>query len=125
MAYEQQLTKFPKKMINMLSSGATKIGTTENGTQKFFPQWATITVATANALISLGSVSIGTNSPNYNNLLGTTLLTGLDAVNATTRKEITGVIGAVEPNTDIYVNVSGLALGASYQVEVTLWGFYQ
>src|ERR1700760_17000 len=78
------LERFPKSNISLLATGSTLIGTTENGTETFYPLLAVSEVMSSNisVLTVPAIISIGTNSPNYNNIVPATTLTGLYTLNS-------------------------------------------
>lgn len=125
MTFLREITRFPKKSMSASSTGNTSLGRTENGMERFYPKFATIEVKAVSGIVSLGSISIGTNSTSYDNILSATLMTSLNAVNKVLTLDVVGVNGSIAPNTEIFVRVSGIVNAAVYTVEVTLFGFYQ
>ena len=122
------LERFPKGSISLLSSGATLLGTTENGTENFYPMLYAVAIQSSNfsVLATPAVISIGTNSPNYNNILSGVTLTGSYLVNQVISSSIGGTVySAVAPNTGIYVKVTPLiGTGTAVAAHVTLLGDY-
>lgn len=98
----------------------------ESDTQfNFEPLLIQIEVESATGIISVPAISIGTNGPNYNNILSTMSLTGLTAVG--THTVVFPSPGSMEAlyGTDIYVNVTSVAVGTELTLSVDLIGTYQ
>lgn len=125
--------------INGLVAGAMYIATI-NGTQaqtysqffgepntlfNFEPLLIQIEVESATGIISVPAISIGTNSPTYNNILTAMTLTGLSVAGAHTI--VFPTAGSMEAlyGTDIYVNVTSVGVGTELTLSVDLIGTYQ
>jgi hypothetical protein len=70
--------------------------------------------------------SVGTNSPNYDNLISGTTYTGLGT---TGKVEIFNapdatIFSSLAPSTDVFINVTAAATGSTYDVQIVLLGFY-
>mgnify|MGYP001562302960 CR=1 FL=1 len=125
MSYLPIVTRFSKTNISAPSTGATLIGTTENGTQKFYTLHILVSVRTANTILAVATCSIGTNGATYNNILPATALTGLTAANMYLRSEILTATGSVNANTEIYVNITVAATATAKQIDLHLLGYYE
>jgi len=124
MGFENILSKISKTSISGISTAATAIGTTENGSQKFHPMFAVFVVRTANTITLAPTVSIGTNASTYNNILPAAVLTGLTAAALTLILPITVASSNVSSNTQVFINVTaGTAVAMTFDVH--LFGFYQ
>jgi len=104
----------------------TTLFTTENGTERCYPVLA-IVEATAGSVITVGpTVSIGTNSATFNNILAATSMTLVLLTNTMQVSLATGVLpSSVAANTAVTVRVSVGAVGTSQTLRVTLLGYYQ
>lgn len=125
MSYIRPLTKFTKVDIDAKTSGAVKIGTTENGTERFHPLFAICMVSSASGISLVPSLSVGTNGSSYNDIVTATAMTGLTAVNMMLRSDIVTATATVGPNTDIYVNITVGATATAMKVIIHLFGYYQ
>ncbi len=125
MSYLSKLERFTKTEINGKTTGAIKIGTTENGTQRFHALFVVVKTTSVSLFISAGSLSVGTNSASYNNVLPITLLTGMNTVNMVLKTDMVGAVNDIAPNTDIYVNITTGFLATTAIIEVTVFGYYQ
>jgi hypothetical protein len=121
----KQLVSFSMTGIDGTQLASTQIGTTENGTQSFYPLFACLALNGASAVTVVPSLSIGTNSATYNNILGTTVLTGMTSAGQMLHTNIVGAIGKVPANTPIYVKMVTAATATTATVDVHLFGFYQ
>lgn len=115
--------------ISTTSAVATKIATTDNATVKsFYPTQAFIeAVTTTGTITTMASVTIGTNSPNYNNIIPISTVVGLSAAGVHSPIRPSGAMFVVPPGTDIYFNISAIPVGTSVvqTVNVYLEGFYK
>ena len=124
MSYVPRLEKIVLKGVNVKNTGSTLIGTTENGSSRFYPLFAIIEIATASIITVVGAASIGTNSSSYNNILAITTLTGLTAVNNILNLNLAGVVStSVAPNTDIYLKVTTGFIATTATADVHLLGY--
>lgn len=124
MSYTRPLVSFIKKGIDAKTTGATKMGTTENGTERFHPIFAVINVSAANTIAVVPTLSVGTNGASYNNILVAAAMTGLSALHTLLKSDIVGATGNVAPNTEIYVNISVGATATAMSLDVHLFGYY-
>ena len=111
--------------IDAKVAGAFVIDTTHTA-GRFYPMWATFEVIEADTVLTVPTVSIGTNATSYNNILTASVLTGLNTLNKflNTSTLQTAVADSVAPNTAIRVNVVLGAAGGECQLRVMLHGFY-
>lgn len=125
--------------INGLVSGAVNIATI-NGNQgmmygaffgegdtqfNFKPLLIQVDVVSATGIISVPAISIGTNSPSYNNILAATTLTGLTMAGA--HSIFLPTAGSMEAmyGEGIYANVTSVAVGTELTLAVDLIGAFQ
>jgi hypothetical protein len=111
--------------MNFKNTGATLLMTTENGTRSFHVTGVTIQSVAASAITIAATMSIGTNSSFYNNIVASTLLTGLTAVSTDYPVSLITAIGAIPANTGIYANVGTAATGTSQTGNIVILGYYQ
>lgn len=91
----------------------------------FEPLLLQLEVASATGVVSVPTITIGTNAPNYNNILNTTPLTGLST--AGVRTITTPSPGSVRAlyGEDIYVNVTSVGVGTELTLSIDLIGSFQ
>lgn len=122
--------------INALVSGATRLGVV-NGDQatnysrsfgeddrqfNFYPFLIHISVDDASGIVQVPILSIGTNSPNFDNVLSATTLTGLSAlrVQSVYLPNIGGAV--VNYGGSVFANVTGVAIGTTLLLTVSVIG---
>lgn len=125
MDYPNELTFFRAAAINAKTVAATKLGTTENGTQTFYPLWLTVYLASATLATIIGVASVGTNATNYNNVMTAVTMTGLTTVGKLIMSSLTAVGSSVAANTDIYFNLTTGFTATAATIDVELWGYYR
>jgi hypothetical protein len=114
--------------IDGKTSGAVTVGTTNGGgaSQNFYPAHITIIGHTITALVTPVTLSVGTNSSTYNNLLAATLLsTSLNATNLMQVLNLAAGSPVIAHNTDIKVNVTSIAVGTAYTFDIKIFGWYE
>lgn len=111
--------------IDAKTIASTAIDTTETA-RRFYPLFATFEVVSASAVISVATLSIGTNATTYNNILAATAMTGLTSANAMMQSGTLLVVAgaSIAPNTEIRVNVSVGYIATTANLKVLLHGFY-
>jgi|ERR1043166_1370814 hypothetical protein len=114
--------------IDGKTSGAVTVGTANGGgaSQSFYPVHILIIAHTITALITPVTISVGTNSSTYNNLLAATLLSS--SLNATNLMQVLSLAAAspvIAHNTDIKVNVTSIAVGTTYTFDIKIFGWYE
>lgn len=112
-----------KPGIDGKTVAATAIGTTENGTRRFYPTAAVFELTAVAVLIGVCTLSVGTNGASYNDLVAATAMTGLTAANGILRVSI-ALAGSVAPNTAVYVNITVGATATTYTLRAILEGYY-
>lgn len=115
--------------IDALQTGTTLMGTTENKSRRFYPTNAMFTLtAKTGTMLTVATLSIGTNAANYNNVVAATALSGVVGVNNMLRVAAGNfVIDSIAPNAGIYCNVTIPAAGIGLTVVTAmaaLEGYY-
>jgi len=120
-------------VINGKTIANTSIFNVESGTQKFIPtsfHFETVSY-TAGTLNTPPTLSVGTNSPNYDNLLKTTDLSTLlgnvlSFVGMVQGKNVTEAnsVPALAPGSTIYCRVSVVTGANAYTFRVDTQGYY-
>lgn len=125
--------------VDGMAMGATRVGTI-NGNQaqaygalfgerdkqfSFYPFIVYVLVTEASAVLAVPTLSLGTNGPSYDNILGNTQLPGL-----TTAGKVGIFLPAVGGNgasfgMAIYANVTSAGAGGSLMLRVSLVGVFQ
>lgn len=124
MSYNTNLTRLTIKGVNAKNTGATLVGTTENGTARFYPVMVVFEMTVASVIAIVPTVSIGTNSATYNNILAAAALTGMTTANSMICSSVVGAVNSVAPNTGINVNVSVGATATTATLDIHVLGYY-
>lgn len=103
--------------------GNTLIFTTD-AVKTFVPVSINVTITSVSGLSLVSTVSVGTNSPNYNNICAAALLTGLDSNKETLQLPLIGNLSAIAPSTAVYTRVSIGSTATTYDLNVAIAGFY-
>lgn len=112
-------------LFNGKTTGAVQIPATYN--MFFFPQDLSIVAVQVSAKTSSPTVSIGTNSPNFDNILAATSLSGLAARGDFINFDLLSptVLKAINTTTTpIFVNVSVAANATTFNLALELRGEY-
>ncbi len=115
---------YTKTGIDGTTTGSTTIFTTESGWGDFYITNCMVAPTSISGLVSVSTVSIGTNSSSFDNLVGTTLLTGLSSVTLFQPLTILANPILIPSSTAVTINVSGAAVAAAYTFKVILTGYY-
>ncbi|HLT41324.1 MAG TPA: hypothetical protein VKZ95_01360 [Sphingobacteriaceae bacterium] len=127
-----QLIKQGDPIVNLLrfnalidgkTIGNTPIFTTPAG-KRFIPTSCNIRLVTVSGLTLVSTISIGTNPPNYNNILGATLLTELSSVNQVITNVLSGAYSSIAPSTTVYCRVSIPSTATTYNLMASIVGYY-
>jgi hypothetical protein len=114
--------------IDSKTAASTAIYVTMNGTPRFYPLWIMFEISDqSGAITGIVSASVGTNSPNFNDILAITALTGLSTINTKILTPLTTTsLISIAPNTSISVKVTTVAIGigATQSFKIMLCGFY-
>lgn len=110
--------------INGKTTGATTIFTTENGARAFHPLIIVIECTAASAITVPLSLSIGTNSATFNNIVAITAATGLTATATQFPIHLAVSTAVVPANTGVSLNITTAATGTSQTIAVHIVGFY-
>jgi hypothetical protein len=119
----QDLIRYTVGGINIKNTGATAVLTTGAGAGNFHITQALLEVTAANTLTVGATLSVGTNSSTWNNIVPATVLG--TAANQMTPLPPAALTLSVAPSTLINANISIAAIGVSGTASVTLIGFYQ
>ncbi len=117
-----QLSKY-SATVNATSSGNTLIFTTAS-TTRFVPTSITISLNAVSGLSLVATVSVGSNASSYDNISSATLLTGLSVLNNIFRPSISSTGPTIAPDTPVYCRVSIPSTASTYQLIVTVVGYY-
>lgn len=122
--YFKELRSLSVTGINAKNTGATQIGATENGTEKFHPLFAVFVMNSASLITIVPTVSVGTNGATYNNILAATALAGVSGVGSMLPVVISSAISNISANTGIFVNVTIGATATTALLDCHIIGFY-
>ncbi len=116
---------FVSGTINGKTTGSTLIGTTRsNGAERFYPQIAHIILASTTGFSAAPTITIGTNSSSYDNIVASTTLTGLNASNMFYALSLIVPQSSIAGSTGIYINVGTGATATTYTILALARGFY-
>lgn len=101
----------------------TTMGTTENGTRRFYPTAAMLTLTGVAGFLAVATASIGISGPNYTDILAAVALTGMSSLNNLIRSALLSGV-SVAPNTPIVLRISVGAAATTYTVRACLEGYY-
>src|SRR5947207_1682978 len=118
MSHNIELARLSKIGIDAKTLGATAIGTTENGTRRFYPLYLIVNCSAANTVAVVAALSIGTNSTAFDNLLAITALTGLTTANMSIQVPIVLATGTIAANTSVSVKLTTVATATSQTIDV-------
>jgi hypothetical protein len=108
-------------------NGTTKIFTTDASSGRFYPTSIVCECVSTSGFVVVPSVSIGTNSASYNNVLAITVLTGSGAANLYVGSTPTGIIaggGSIPAGTDVVLKVTTAATATTFVIKAIIMGFY-
>lgn len=101
--------------IDAKSSGSTVISNTNDS--EFHPFSISIEVVEASGVTVPGTISIGTNSPNYNNIVSLATLDNILSI-----KNILADSAKVPNSTDIKVKSVTQSVATSHKFRIAMWG---
>lgn len=122
--YFPELRVFKVSSINAKASGTTLVCTTENGNEDFHPLFVVFKLTSGAGIIVVPIISIGTNASSYNNIVSLTALTGLTSTGTMLPANFGSVVSAIPPNTQIFANISTIAVGTTAVLEIHVIGYY-
>lgn len=108
--------------IDSKLTGSTLIGTPP---RNFIVTRVVYYAANISELVSLPTFAIGTNSPNYNNIVAAGILTVISNTNDVVYANILSAKGYVPANTGIYVNNSVAAVGTAVNITIDVLGYFK
>jgi len=111
--------------INLKNTGATLISATKSNAGNFYARVIRVVITSATAITVPATISIGTNSTSYNNILVATALTALTTVDTILTIPLAAVSSLVASEGEIYANVSVAALGTSISATIDIIGDYE
>lgn len=121
---EQIVSKYIVTGINGTAVADTTIATTAAGLGRFYPFGVRFVLTSVNTLTVSPTVSVGTNSPNFNNIIPATTLTTLVTANDYLPILLVAVAPSVAASTAIKCRVSVGATAVTYTFAVHLVGDY-
>lgn len=108
--------------VNGKVVGNTLLGTVPAG-KTFIPVKATYTLTAISGLSLVATVSVGSNSPNYNNISAATALTLLNALGVTVNLDLSSPASIPEGG-EIFARVSVASTATTYNLQASVIGFY-
>lgn len=102
--------------------GNTVLGTVATG-KTFIPIKVNYALLAVSGLVLVSTISTGSNSPNYNNISGPTLLTGLNALDEILDVSLAST-SAIAGGSTINARVSIASTATTYDLQASVIGFY-
>src|SRR3990172_4451377 len=102
--------------------GDTTVFTTAPSFGRFYPVLVRIVLSAVSGLVTAPTVSVGTNSPNFNNIMGATPMTTLTAANDFFAFLLSSVAPSVAASTAIKCRVSAGATATTYTIAAHVIG---
>lgn len=124
--YEQKnanLITYVVTGIDLKTTGATTIFTTDSGGDRFHPLFTIIEVTAQSGLAVGSTYSIGTNASSYNNILASAV-SGITS-NKMLPTAMSALTDSIAPETAVKINISVAATGTSGSCSVSVIGFYR
>ena len=109
--------------IDAKTTGNTTLFTTDPG-RVFVPIAVVAYCSAATAITVAATITIGTNSTAYDNLVASSILSGLTAAGLFTTPVYTLGATPVAPGTDVVLKIGTAATGTSQTIEIDIIGFY-
>lgn len=109
--------------VDGTAAASTTIGTTE-GSGRFVPLYINVQLQSVTGFAITASISIGTNSTDFNNIMPITALTSLDTANEIINLPLVAVISSVAASTAISVKITTPATATTYVVRISIVGWY-
>lgn len=110
---------------SLKTSGVQSLFTTRNDSQSFVPIMLVIELTAVSSLITVCTLSFGSNA-SCNNVMAATLLAGLTGLNSTIQLPInSSVITTIPANTSMGINVTIPAIASTYSGNIFVIGFYR
>ena len=124
------LARFVIKKGNVVvdgkTAGNTSIYTLEPSNLNFYPTQIIVRAVNIDTAIIKPTISIGTNSPNYDNIAtGSLLNTVTSLLGITTQPQSVSTSPALAAGSQIYARVSLAATAAAYTFKVDIAGYYE
>lgn len=117
-------TGFALTNVNGKTTGAVTIDTVD-GSNRFYPTSVLFEVMAATLITVPPTVSVGSNSPSFNDIVAATSLTGLTALNKTVVMNLTAAaFTSVAAGGTLGINVTVGATATTCTLKVMVVGFY-
>lgn len=113
----------PLGLVSCLTIGPKVIGIVGRNGSAFLPQFWRLFIRLAQGVTQVPTISMGTNGPNYDNLLAATALTNW-SVGQIQNTFLSGRQNAVLAPTPIYINVTVAAVATQYVIGGQFEGDY-
>ena len=108
--------------IDATVTGAHALFTTDTGNGRFHPTQVVVETSNLDGNTLVGLISVGTNSPNYNNIAsGITLSSVLNAMRIF---NVEAGTKAVDEGTDVKVKVGIASTANEHDIQVAVLGYY-
>lgn len=108
------------------SVGNTLVYTLEDSSLNFYPTQVIVRAVNVSGAVVKPTISVGTNSPNYDNIASGNILNSITSlVGITTQPQTVSTSPALPGGTQIYARVTGLPVATSYTFKVDVAGYYE
>lgn len=115
MAGELTTSSYKKTGVNLKQTGSFVLCVTDDNGYMLHPEVVRMKATTASGVITPPTMSIGTNSPNYNNIMAASLLpAGLGNLDKILQLALSNPVDPIQPNTEVRGNITigSVATGA-------------
>ena len=109
--------------VDLTSTGSTMIVDTNPSFNTYIGISIIVQILSSNTFVAPASISIGTNSNDYNNILPITVLTGLSTIGNYIQIPILSLSSSVNPSTGIFVKVNTGATAVALTGQIFIIGF--
>lgn len=116
-----------QNVFNVAVNGKTVGNTlmfTSDASKRFIPTGVNVSLLNVSGLALVATLSVGTNSTNYNNVSASTLLTGLSTQTQVLALPLIGNLNSIPAGSAVYVRVSIGSTATTYDLNVSLTGYY-
>lgn len=121
--YLDELFTFEVADVPMDEAQTVTLGQTSGDRSVYFPREVVLLCTESPSPVGLCTMSVGTNSPSYNNILPATLLTSLSALNKLLSPPVGPLVNGVGPGVDIKAKIS-IAASNGGVMRIVLVGLY-
>lgn len=121
---EQVVMKETLVSVDGTQTGVTLIFEAAADLGNFYPTQIVISPVAIDTVISVATLSVGSDDPSYKDVLSAVALTNLTTVDKFTVFDVDTIATAVPPSGRVCVNILTGAVATSYVLKIVVLGFY-